>query len=107
MRLSDEQQSKKLQSVTVEEDKKSFKPDMHVKHEEEVKTEDDPLPKDEHHFENSADELHFNEEYRKRLIENNFDLMNGMTIQVTTKKEAIPKYFMPLDNLAEVKAAVA
>lgn len=28
-------------------------------------------------FEN---ELNYNEDYRRRLIENNFELMNGMTI---------------------------
>jgi hypothetical protein len=30
--------------------------------------------------ENSIDDIHYNEEFRKRLIENNFDLMNGLTI---------------------------
>jgi len=51
----------------------------------------------------SQDDIHFNEEFRKRLIENNFDLMNGNTIHVTTNKDAIPKYFVPMDNIAEIK----
>jgi len=55
----------------------------------------------------SQDDIHFNEECRKRLIENNFDLMNGSTIHVTTSKDAIPKYFVPMDNIAEIKQAVA
>lgn len=49
----------------------------------------------------------FSEDYRKRLIENNFELMNGTTIQVTCDKKQIPKYFVSLDNLEDIKAAVA
>lgn len=33
-----------------------------------------------------VDGLTFNEDYRKRLVENNFELMNGTTIQVTCDK---------------------
>jgi hypothetical protein len=33
------------------------------------------------------------EEYRRRLIENNFEIMNGATIQVTTDPLKIPPYF--------------
>jgi hypothetical protein len=33
------------------------------------------------------------EEYRRRIIENNFELMNGQTIQVTTDSKKVPKYF--------------
>lgn len=51
--------------------------------------------------------MNFNDEFKKRLIENNFDLMNGQTIQVTTDKEIIPKYFMPIDNIDGMKQAVA
>lgn len=53
------------------------------------------------------DLMAYSEDYRKRLIENNFELMNGTTIQVTCDKSQIPKYFMTLDNLDEIKAAVA
>jgi hypothetical protein len=53
--------------------------------------------------ENSLDELNFNDEFKKRLIENNFDLMNGQTIQVTTDKDSIPKYFIPIDNIEGMK----
>lgn len=56
--------------------------------------------------ENSS-EVNYSEEYRKRLIENNFDLMNGTTIQVTTDKSMIPKHFVMLDNRDELKAAVS
>ena len=44
-------------------------------------------------------ELNLNEEYRQRLVESNFDLMNGITIQVTTNRENIPKNFLALDDL--------
>jgi hypothetical protein len=33
------------------------------------------------------------EDYRRRIIENNFELMNGQTIQVTTDPKKVPKYF--------------
>ena len=45
-------------------------------------------------------------DYRKRLVESNFDLMNGSTIHVTTDKSVVPKYFILLDNLDEMKQAV-
>ena len=48
-----------------------------------------------------------NEEYRRRLIDNNFELMNGSTIIVTTDPNKIPKYFIKLDNLEQLKAAVS
>lgn len=32
--------------------------------------------------------------------------MNGFTIQVATDINLIPKYFLPLDNLEEMKNAV-
>jgi hypothetical protein len=51
--------------------------------------------------------LNFNEDYRRRLIESNFELMNGITIQVTTDAMKIPKNFLRLDNLQEIKLAVA
>jgi len=57
--------------------------------------------------ENSQDDNHYNDEFRRRIVENNFDLMNGLTIQVVTNKETIPKHFLPLDNMDEMKAAVA
>lgn len=47
------------------------------------------------------------EDYRRRIIENNFDLMNGNTIHVTTDPNKIPKYFVRLDNLEQLKAAVS
>ena len=50
--------------------------------------------------------MNFNDEFKKRLIENNFDLMNGQTIQVTTDKDAIPKHFLPIDNIESMKKAV-
>lgn len=33
--------------------------------------------------------------------------MNGTTIQVTTEQSKVPKGFLPLNNLDEIKAAVA
>lgn len=54
-------------------------------------------------LDNSLDEINFNDEFKKRLIENNFDLMNGHTIKVTTDKDAIPKYFVPIENLEGMK----
>ena len=33
--------------------------------------------------------------------------MNGSTIQVTTDRENIPKYFIPIDNIEAMKQAVA
>lgn len=46
------------------------------------------------------------EEYRRRIIENNFELMNGQTIQVTTDTNKIPRSFLRLDNLMAIKDAV-
>ena len=53
------------------------------------------------------DENNLNNEFKKRLIENNLELMNGVTIQVTTDKDYIPDYFIPLENLEAMKAAVS
>lgn len=57
--------------------------------------------------ENTLDDVNFNEEFKRRLIENNFDLMNGKTIQVTTDREQIPQFFVPIDNLEGMKQAVS
>jgi hypothetical protein len=54
-----------------------------------------------------ADPMTYSEEYRRRLIDNNFELMNGTTIQVTTDPSKIPKYFVKLEDLNQLKAAVA
>ena len=62
---------------------------------------------DENRDEFQLDELNLNEEYRHRLVENNFDLMNGQTIQVTTNRDQIPHNFLPLDDLDQLKQAIA
>lgn len=49
----------------------------------------------------------YNVEYRRRLIENNFELMNGNTIQVTTDPMKVPKFFKRLENQQAMKDAVA
>ena len=46
------------------------------------------------------------EEYRRRIIENNFELMNGQTIKVTTDPNKVPKYFQRLDSIRALKDAV-
>lgn len=63
--------------------------------------------KQENQEEGSQDNAHQNEEFRKRLIENNFDLMNGVTIQVVTSRGAIPSHFVEMDDLDQIKSAVA
>lgn len=54
----------------------------------------------------AVDESNYSEEYRRKLIDNNFDMMKGATIQVTTDKSLIPKHFEILDNYNEMKEAV-
>ena len=46
------------------------------------------------------------EEFRRRIIENNFELMNGQTIQVTTDPNKVPKFFKVLDSIRALKEAV-
>jgi hypothetical protein len=41
------------------------------------------------------------------MIENNFELMNGNTIQVTSDPMKVPKFFLRLDNMKALKEAVA
>ena len=47
------------------------------------------------------------EDFRKRMIENNFELMNGSTIVVVTSLMKIPKHFLPLNNLQAIREAVS
>lgn len=54
----------------------------------------------------NVEEQSFSAEYRKRLIENSFDIMNGTTIHVTSNPDLIPKSFLPINNLEEMKQAV-
>lgn len=46
------------------------------------------------------------EEYKRKIIESNFDIMNGHTINVIVDKSLIPKYFIPMNNLEDMKQAV-
>ena len=55
----------------------------------------------------TIDENNLNNEFKKRLIENNLELMNGSTIIVTTDREQIPNFFIPLENLEAMKLAVS
>lgn len=45
-------------------------------------------------------------DYKRKIIENNFELMNGSTIVVTTEESEIPKHFKPIENLEELKKVV-
>lgn len=54
----------------------------------------------------NVEEQSFSAEYRKRLIENSFDIMNGTTIHVTSNPDLIPKGFLPINDLEEMKQAV-
>ena len=46
------------------------------------------------------------EEYRRKIIENNFELMNGTTISVTTDPNKVPMYFQRLNDLRALKLSV-